>query len=138
MYDKTWEEAMQEWTNGHRAWLNGTHEDLIDHPEYREKYNYPEWAGDPPRYKNYRPEFTAEPTWFQMYETVSEGTPCTPPFATKEELRDYLVEYGEFYDQERGRGGWKPVAAQRFIHDEWQSSMMIIPGKGIIMGRDME
>lgn len=29
-----------------------------------------------------------------LYETVSEGTPVTPVFATPEELIDYLVKYG--------------------------------------------
>jgi hypothetical protein len=32
-----------------------------------------------------------EATWFQAWETVTEGTPVTPPFATTDELVDYLA-----------------------------------------------
>ncbi len=34
-----------------------------------------------------------------LYETVSEGTPCTPVFATAEELVDHLATVGQDYDQ---------------------------------------
>lgn len=34
-----------------------------------------------------------------LYETVSEGTPCTPVFATAEELIDHLSTVGQDWDQ---------------------------------------
>jgi len=40
-----------------------------------------DWAGGPPDKEYYRPAWTEEEaTAFQMYETVSEGTPVSPFF----------------------------------------------------------
>ena len=73
-----------------------------------------------------------------MYETVSEGTPVTPPFATKEELVEYLIEHGDFWDQKRRKEGntimpcdpWTREQAETFVNDtEWAPSGMIINGK---------
>lgn len=71
---------------------------------------------DPAYYRNYTDD---EAKWFQMYETVSEGTPVSPPFATKEELVNYLVENGDFWDQKRGHGGWERKAAEEFVQVGW-------------------
>ena len=56
-----------------------------------------------------------EATWFQAWETVTEGTPVTPPFATTDELVDYLVTRGDFWDQERGDGPWDRKSAEEFV-----------------------
>lgn len=81
-----------------------------------------------------------EPTWWQVYETVSEGTPVTPPFATREELVEYLVENGDFWDQQRRaegpRGGfqmpcepWSGKSAEAFVMGSgWAPSMVISGG----------
>lgn len=53
-------------------------------PNKYAKY-YHEYEGDPPderHYLSYDPE-SEECTWFQLYETVSEGTPVSPSFAKK-------------------------------------------------------
>jgi hypothetical protein len=114
------------------AWDNGTDPDCAkhkaDHPFYWQ------WAGDPPDPKYYRPEWTSEPTHYQVYETVSEGTPVTPHFATKEELVEYLVEYGDEWDQLRtveGRqaaAGWDRKNAEDFVNREWAPSMILADG----------
>lgn len=42
---------------------------------------------------NYMPDWTPEEaTHYQMYENTSEGTPISPPMATKEELARWLVD----------------------------------------------
>lgn len=46
---------------------------------------------------NTRPE---ERTWLQVFETVSEGTPASPPFSTKGELIDYLCTEGGLFHRE--------------------------------------
>lgn len=75
-----------------------------------------------------------EPTHYQVYETVSEGTPVTPHFATKAELIDYLVEHGDAWDELRtkeGRqasAGWNRDAATDFVEREWAPSMIITGG----------
>jgi hypothetical protein len=83
---------------------------------------FEEWHGDRPDPDYHHPRWgRGEATWYQVYETVSEGTPVTPPFATKDELIAYLVEHGTFWDQRRAREGrqgsaqWSPAAARRFV-----------------------
>lgn len=137
MRDRTFADEAREWLNDCIAWENGTHEDCAKH---KEKYPfYWQWAGDPPDAEYYRPAWTEEPTWVQMYETVSEGTPVTPAFATKEELIDYLVTHGDFWDQKRGDGGWKRENAKQFVEAGWAPSMMVertAAGTKINMPRD--
>lgn len=68
------------------------------------------------------------PTWFQIYETVSEGTPVTPPFATPEELIDYLVKNGDFWDQKRGHGGYTYVQAHTLVAGGYAPSGLVVNG----------
>jgi hypothetical protein len=52
-----------------------------------------EWAGSEPIASEYMPEWPAEvATHFMMYETVTEGSPISPAFATPEELALWLVD----------------------------------------------
>lgn len=57
----------------------------------------------PPDPDRHRPAFGAEATWYQVYETVTEGTPVTPPFETLAELVDWLVEKGEAHGTDHER-----------------------------------
>lgn len=89
----------------------------------------------------YRPDWKPEEaTWFQMYETVSEGTPVTPPFETREELVEYLVANGCFWDQKRRARGlsgdwmrcspWTREEATKFVFgDGWMPSMTVQNGE---------
>lgn len=52
-------------------------------------------SGGPPQRACYCPWKPEDATWLQVWETVSEGTPVTPPFATRQELVDYLVQHGD-------------------------------------------
>lgn len=90
-----------------------------------------DYYGQAPDVNDYVPEWTeAEATWFQVYETVSEGTPVTPPFATRDELVEYLVKYGDFWDQHGGNGGRSRKAAEAFVmEDGWVPSMIVENGK---------
>jgi len=38
--------------------------------------------------------------WYQLYEDISMGTPLSPAFVTKEELKNWLIENKDFH-------GWK-------------------------------
>lgn len=113
LYDASYRERAERWMTNAIAWHNGTHEDAAEY-----KVNHPyfwEWDGNPPDPESYRPEWPeGTATWFQMYETVSEGTPVTPPFSTLQELEDYLVEFGDEWDQKFGNGGWNRDNAKRF------------------------
>lgn len=145
MYDASFHERMVEWWNGYNEWRNGTHKDF---EKYGKDYpNYWDWHGGPPDPEYYRPEWKeGEATWFQVYETVSEGTPVTPPFATKEELVEYLVANGDFWDQKRREEGpkygfqiecapWPRKAAENFVLGAgWAPSLISGPGIGIQPG----
>ena len=107
MYDRTYGDAIKEWIAWRESWLKGEHPDQIrkaNDVEFNKNYppddyGYLAWFWSPPDPEYYRPPFEEEPTWYQVYQTVSEGTPVTPPFATKEELVDYLVEHGDYWHQ---------------------------------------
>jgi hypothetical protein len=62
-----------------------------------------DWLNDwgPPDPAYYRPWKDDEATWYQVWETESEGTPISPPFATREELVEYLVNNGGFSQVKR-------------------------------------
>jgi len=103
-------------------------------------YNYWDYFGNPPDPEYYRTYKDEDATWFQLYETVSEGTPVTPPFETKEELADYLAENGDFWDQKRRKdpnrtGGmdckpWGKEQAYKFVMGNgWAPSFVMTGGK---------
>lgn len=145
LYKTTFKEAAEEWLQGLKKWNDG--ERLRVLKEYNTDYEYWEWSGNPPDRKYYLPEWDVEPTWFQVYETVSEGTPVTPPFATKEELIDYLVEKGDFWYQgdiaERGysefRSKYSRAAATAFVEGGYAPSFVVMCNDGgVSIKQDIE
>lgn len=105
---------------------------------------YHESVGNPPvrdLYLDYDPSLESN-TWVQLYETVSEGTPVSPAFATKKELADYLAEHGDFWDQRRSKEQlmkcepWGKYRAYKFVFGtEWAPSFIFDNGK-LITGVD--
>jgi len=157
LYDTSCEEAWAVWQANYREWLAGGYNKAI--AKYGEEeilkdqpyVAFCAWDGQPPDPAYYRPPWTKEEaTWWQVYETVSEGTPVTPPFATQEELIDYLVANGDFWDQRRreeGRttiacGPWSRAAAEKFVRgpgfapsfvfsaNGWESGVEALYGEG--------
>lgn len=124
LFDESYENALKEWIDGRALWVKGEHPD--QQKDYCKGSTYEEWNGDAPVSNAYRPHWKPEEmTWFQVYETVSEGTPVTPPFATKEELVDYLVNHGDFWD-----GKWPRKSAENFVNAGYAPSA-IISDKGL-------
>src|SRR5689334_11455938 len=124
MYDQTFESAAAEWKTEYAKWECG------EFPEYstdegRRDQEYWEYSGPPPERSRYRPWKDEEATWYQLWETVSEGTPISPPFATLDELATYLAAHGDEWDQKRGQGGWGMERAQAFCRIGWAPSGMI-------------
>ncbi|HEU4649484.1 MAG TPA: hypothetical protein VFS33_10525 [Gemmatimonadales bacterium] len=113
MYDRSYAEARREWLAGLAAWQEGSHED------YESGMDYWEWEGSPPNREYYRPDWTPEQTTaYQVYETVSEGTPKSPVFLTLDALVDWLVEQGHTRH-----------AAERFAKSGWAPSMVVMGGQ---------
>lgn len=88
-------------------------------------------APDPAYYRPWKDE---EATWFQLWETVSEGTPVSPPFSTEDELIDYLAENGDEWDQKRGDRPWGRQQAERFVKGGGWAPSMVVIGNRVMSG----
>ena len=131
MYDQSYVDAATEYRDGFLKFYNTN--------EHRERAcEFWDWHGNPPNEAYYRAYQDKEASWYQLYETVSEGTPVSPPYKTKEELADYLAEHGDFWDQKRRKEGetimncepWGKEQAYKFVMgDGWAPSMVITDGK---------
>lgn len=121
MYDEYYGDAIAEWFNEHNLWLAGNHPQQIEYPEYKTKYRfYADYGGDPPHMKYYRQEQWTEDEacCFQMYETVTEGTPVSPVFETLIELEDWIVT----------NLGYSRHAAHAFCESGYAPSMIMCAG----------
>ena len=140
LYNRPYIQALTEWLKEHESWERGEHEGLTKYGHTKAEFpHYANYGGNAPDVEYYRPDWPAnEMTWWQVYETVSEGTPVTPPFANREELVEYLVENGDFWDQRRRKEGrssmpcepWSRRNAEAFVMGSgWAPSMVIDGGK---------
>jgi len=116
MYDKDYPTACASWKAGFAEWEAKTHKG------YSPDYDYWEWESTPDP-ETCRPVFESEPVCYQIYETVSEGTPTSPVFDTPAEVVAWLVSQG--YSQK---------AAEAFVGDGWAPSFMYTPQTGLIDG----
>ena len=106
--DQPWREAMRNWLDDYGdEWETWTDEEDIE---------------SPPQPEYYRPEWSEEPTAYQVYETVSEGTPTSPVFATQDNLRAWLLEQGH-----------SEKAADAFIAGGWAPSFVVNMSVGIMV-----
>ncbi len=119
LYDQTFEDAATEWCAGFDAWRNGIHKDQITHPELTVGRRFWQWHGNPPDEDSYRPAFASEPTHYQIYETVSEGTPVSPVFVTLDAMVDWLVSQGT-----------ARKSAEAFAKSGWAPSMTVMHTSG--------
>lgn len=126
LFDKDFATEARDWLDQAIAWDNGTHADLQGHPERKEQSPFfQQWDGGCPEPDAYRPAWPEESrTHFQVYETVTEGTPISPVFATTEEVVDWLIEQG-----------YSDLAARGFVAEGWAPSMVIAAGR---LYRDIE
>jgi hypothetical protein len=132
LYDQDAETAWVEWMKEFEEWKAGEMAKTIEeNPEHGYKLDEPyrsfcDYNGGPPDPKYYRPKWPeGVELGFAVYETVSEGTPVTPAFATKAELIDYLATKGTYWDKGEP---WPREAAERFVAREWAPSLMIQRG----------
>lgn len=145
LLNQTHADALAEWEADKAGWEAG------ERPLYCEPdTTFEGYYGARPDPKHYVPFTADEATWFQLWETVSEGTPVSPPFATREELAAYLAEWGDFWDQSRAvrampdreierllhetdhrhefKAGWGKEAADRFCESGWAPSIVVRDG----------
>ena len=122
LYDEDYESAAAKWITNFIAWDNGTHKDLTDDPTLKTRCPYYwDWNGGPPDKDYHRPtRWKTDPTGYQVYENVSEGTPTSPIFETLEDMKTWLLSEG-----------YSEHAADRFIEYGWAMSMVFTPEKGM-------
>jgi hypothetical protein len=133
LHNEAYEDKIEEWIKGRELWMKGEHPDQTK--DYLRGRIYEEYAGGAPQREDYRPKWApGEATWFQVYETVSEGTPCSPPCATKEEIIEWLVKHGDTWDKDGTvrcnpyAKPWHRKVAEAFAKEEWSCSMVIENG----------
>lgn len=136
----SYQDALAKWFKAHLEWEKG----IKTYPGYS---CYAAFWGDPPSVEekdDYMPHWSPEEaTWFQVYETVSEGTPVTPPFETREELVKYLMQNGDFWDQKRREDPrcrkmncepWTQKQAEAFVFGAGWAPSFIGTSQGIMDG----
>lgn len=97
--------------------------DEYDVWKYEPRVYYSDYSGDPPSPPN-PDDYMPTGTWYQLYETVSEGTPLSPPFKTKEQLVVWLSNNKDFW-----KHTWTREQAEAMVRDEWAPSMIVSNGK---------
>lgn len=128
LYDRDYDAEAAEWLEGCRQWEEWRHPDQLEGRGKASKY-YWEYYGPPPDEEYYRcaangTEFRGPPDGCQVYETVTEGTPVSPVFASPEEMVEWLVAPG-------GRDqGYPREAAEAFAKGGWAPSMVVVNRPG--------
>ncbi len=120
MYDRHIDDEMTDWLAELDAARSGNLDDVV-------KYyggSLAAWLQDnlPPDPLVHRPWHDEEATWVQLWENVSEGTPVTPPFATKDELIEHLVAKGTDWDKGRP---WSRKAAEDVVNSGYAPSLIV-------------
>ena len=110
LFDGTHAEALREWQEGYDAWQTDPQSDCL----------FEEWEGPAPSPFDYHPEWSRDPSCYQIYETVTEGTPVSPVFVSLNEMDTWLIEQG-----------FSRKATSKFIKMGWAPSMVFVPGKGV-------
>jgi hypothetical protein len=93
----------------------------IDHPGDDEPIEV-----DPGDYMPPIPE--GHPYGWQLYETVTEGSPLSPVFATKDELAAWMSSPAA------GRDRVSPDVAAKFVAEGWAPSFASGPHGGLVSG----
>jgi hypothetical protein len=91
LFDGSFSDELARWKDRKAAWDRGEREDYA----VGETMPFEEWDGHEPVREDYRPDWPAEQcVCFQVYENVSEGTPISPVFETREGLIAWLMNDG--------------------------------------------
>lgn len=88
---------LAEWNEGNAKWQEGLRSDWSGGwvpigPDVASK-TYEQWDGNRPAQADYMPDWPIEKrTHYQMYETVTEGTPISPVMDSPENLARWLAD----------------------------------------------
>jgi hypothetical protein len=140
LYDEDYTIAADGWLAQVMAWERGDDPDReVAARQYGDRY-YWDWDGGPPDRDRYRTRaWTAEEaTAYQIYETVSEGTPVSPVFASLDALIAWLVDQGHSERAARGfaASGWAPSLSMLVRSDGSRDIASDIEGLDLITRED--
>lgn len=111
LHNARYVDRAREYLKNYDLWIAGQHPDQAG-ADPTDLHALHEEVGYPPDPNYYREdEWTdAEATAYQIYETVSEGTPVSPVFPTQADMRAWLLTQG--YTERAADGfiqlGWVP------------------------------
>jgi hypothetical protein len=96
-----------------------------------EHYPYEQYAGSRPTADSHMPDIDVpeDRLGWCLYETVSEGTPVTPVFATAAELVDWLATKGQDWDQIPLRR----ASAEAIVEQGGTLGSMVVTGAGVVL-----
>ncbi len=125
LMDQSYEDAAQEWLRELADWeadKDGERSRVV--AEYGDEKRYWwDWSDKPPDKEYYRPAWPPESaTCYQVYETVSEGTPMSPVFETEDALLQWLLGQGH-----------SELSARAFIGFGWAPSLLIDTSRGLFL-----
>jgi hypothetical protein len=121
MHEEYYGDALNEWLEENRKWTDGTHEDIVNDPDRKKEYPfYAMWNGTAPDPDYYRTvKYSDEElTHIQLYESTSEGTPCSPVFKADEfeKLCEYAAEHATtFADFKATKEEWMKMLGDGFV-----------------------
>src|SRR5690606_21684836 len=119
LLDCSFAAATEEWDQENASWSKGEHAEQVACPEWAGAA-FEEWHGTRPDSSCYMPDWpSSERTHYQMYETISEGTPISTVKESPEALARWLADNhanagaGSTASYEAWlrvcRGGWAPT-----------------------------
>ncbi len=116
---QAWLDEANKWAAGERPSYAGD-----DAPQF-----YQDWDGPPPEADRYMlvgvPD--SDCTHFQLYESTSEGTPKSPPFATLEEVAVYAAEHATtFASFKATKEEWLKMLSADFVATEIAPGIMAL------------
>jgi len=127
LYGYSYSVQVKEWDAGKEQWDRGFYKSYNGWNEINEgvkSSSFEEWTGERPLKEDYMPDWSKdEMTHYQMYETVTEGTPISPVMGTLESLAHWLTDNKAnagaggtaSYESwlEICTGGWSPTFTMR-------------------------
>ena len=124
MFGTMHQQAVAAWNDDRYAFIH----DPVEQAEAKEAgcTSFTDWHGARPEDDGYyRPDWPeGAATAYQVYETVTKGTPASPVFNSEADLRVWLIAQGH-----------SEYAADKFIEMKWAPSM-IMTRSGMVMGID--
>jgi len=137
LYDNDYETAAEEWLRELDLWKKG------EHPRQSKSCKYFWEYSSPPdeSFHRKRKWTVGEATHYQIYETVSEGTPVSPVFASLEDMIEWMIRpvdrasvYNCGLQEWQTMQGMTREQAERFCKDGGAFSLVNSPEAGPVVG----